>query len=109
MTFVGWLVFVAAAVLEVAGNAAIHRGVRGGGVALAAGGALLLGGYGLLVNAVPWSFSRLFGMYVAAFAVLSVLCGRFVFGEAVPKATWAGLALIVAGSLVVQMGAQANR
>ena len=40
----------------------------------------------------------------AFFAVVSVLCGRLAFKEAVPSSTWLGLALIVAGGLVIQFG-----
>jgi small multidrug resistance family-3 protein len=99
-----WLVFLGAAALEVGGDAVVRRGLRGGGVLLAAAGCLLLAGYGLLVNAVRWDFSRLLGSYVAVFAFVSVLAGRFLFGENVPGTTWLGLALVVAGGLVIQLG-----
>jgi multidrug transporter EmrE-like cation transporter len=45
-------------------------------------------------------------VYVAVFAMVSVLCGRFVFGEIVPTSTWVGLILIVAGGLVIQFGTE---
>ena len=51
-----------------------------------------------------WDFSRLLGAYVAAFAVVGVLAGRFWFGEAVPASTWVGLGLVVLGGLVIQAG-----
>ena len=56
----------------------------------------MLAGYGLVVNLVTWDFSRLLGVYVAVFALVSVLAGRFWFREAVPASTWVGLGLIVA-------------
>jgi drug/metabolite transporter superfamily protein YnfA len=93
-----------AAVLEVGGDAVIRRGLRGGGLALVVTGAVVLGGYGVVVNLVPWEFSRLLGVYVGAFAAVSVLCGRFVFDESVPVSTWLGLLLVVAGGLVIQLG-----
>ena len=93
-----------AALLEVAGDAVIRRGLRGGGLALVAAGFVVLGGYGVVVNLVPWDFSKLLGVYVVVFAAVSVLCGRFVFGESVPVSTWLGLALLVAGGLVIQLG-----
>jgi len=105
MSFIAWLVFVGAAMLEVGGDAVIRSGLRGGGLALVAVGAVLLGCYGVLVNQVPWDFSRLLGVYVAVFGAVSVLCGRLVFGEHVPPSTWLGLAMIVAGGLVIQWGA----
>jgi small multidrug resistance family-3 protein len=59
----------------------------------------------MVVNLVKWDFSRLLGVYVAVFAVISVLAGRFLFKEVVPISTWVGLAIIVAGGTVIQVGA----
>ncbi|MBI3782647.1 MAG: hypothetical protein HY270_04525 [Deltaproteobacteria bacterium] len=104
MVLVAWMTFLAAAVLEVAGDAVIRKGLRGSGLALIAIGFAMLGCYGVVVNSVKWDFSRLLGVYVAVFAVVSVVFGRFVFGEDVPVSTWIGVAIIVAGGLVVQFG-----
>ena len=100
-----WLVFIAAAILEVGGDALIRKGLRGSGLALIVAGFVVLGCYGLVVNMVRWDFSRLLGVYVAVFAVISVLAGRVVFRENVPVSTWIGLAVIVAGGLIIQFGA----
>jgi len=105
MPVVAWLTFLVAASLEVGGDAVIRKGLRGSGLALIAAGFVVLGCYGLVVNLVQWDFSRLLGVYVGVFATLSVLCGRFVFRESVPASTWLGLAIIVAGGLVIQFGA----
>jgi small multidrug resistance family-3 protein len=104
LPFVAWLVLVAAAVLEVGGDAVIRKGLRGGHAAYIAGGCLLLAGYGLAVNQVRWDFSRLLGVYVGFFALASALAGHFLFGEGVRPSTWAGLGLIVVGGLVIQFG-----
>lgn len=104
MNLVAWLVFVAAAVLEVGGDAVIRKGLRGAGVGMIALGFLVLGSYGLMVNMVKWDFSKLLGVYVAVFAVVSVLFGKLVFHETIPGATWIGLAVIVAGGAVIQFG-----
>jgi small multidrug resistance family-3 protein len=104
MNSIACLIFIAAALLEVGGDAVVRAGLRGRGFLFIVAGMLMLGGYGLVVNAVRWDFSRLLGVYVAVFALVSVLSGRFVFREEVPVATWAGLALIVAGGLVIQFG-----
>jgi drug/metabolite transporter superfamily protein YnfA len=104
MPVVAWLIFLAAAVLEVAGDAVIRTGLRGGRPPLIVGGCIMLGCYGLAVNMLRWDFSRLLGVYVAVFALVSVLCGRFAFGEVVPATTWFGLAIIIAGGLVIQFG-----
>jgi drug/metabolite transporter superfamily protein YnfA len=104
MTLLAWVVFIAAAVLEVGGDAVIRKGLRGGMVWLIIAGFIILGCYGVVVNTVKWDFSRLLGVYVAVFAVVSVLTGRFVFKEAVPPSTWIGLAIIVVGGAVIQAG-----
>jgi small multidrug resistance family-3 protein len=97
-------VFVGAAILEVAGDALIRKGLRGGGAALVATGFVVLGSYGVLVNLLDVDFSRLLGAYVGVFAVVSVLTGRLVFEDAVPPSTWLGLAVILGGSLIIHLG-----
>ncbi len=104
MTFFAWIIFVAAAVLEVGGDAVIRKGLRGGIIWFIVAGFLMLGPYGVVVNTVRWDFSRLLGVYVAVFAVVSILAGRFVFRETIPLTTWLGLAIIVAGGAVIQSG-----
>jgi len=104
MNLIAWLIFIAAALLEVSGDAIVRRGLRGGGVAFIAAGFVMLGCYGLVVNSVRWDFSRLIGVYVAFFALVSVLVGRLAFKEGVPLSTWAGLVLILAGGMVIQFG-----
>jgi small multidrug resistance family-3 protein len=104
MPVVAWIVFLAAALLEVAGDAVIRSGLRGGSVLLIAGGFVALGCYGIVVNTVRWDFSRLLGAYVSVFALVSVLFGRIVFHETVASSTWIGVAIILVGGLVVQLG-----
>ena len=99
-----WLVFVAAAALEVGGDGAIRKGLRGSGWSFLVVGCLMLASYGLVVNLVQWDFSKLLGVYVAVFALVSILAGRFLFGEEIPVATWVGLGIIIVGGLVVQFG-----
>ena len=106
MTSLTWLIFVVAALLEVGGDAAIRRGLRGGGLLFILAGFVVLGSYGLVVNSVKWDFSKLLGVYVAFFALVSVLCGRYIFRESVPASTWLGLSLIIAGGLVIEFGRQ---
>lgn len=99
-----WLAFIAAALLEVAGDAVVRKGLRGRGLAVVFLGCALLGCYGLVVNSVTWDFSKLLGVYIAFFALVSIVCGRLVFRESVPASTWVGLALIMAGGLFIQFG-----
>jgi small multidrug resistance family-3 protein len=98
------LMLLAAAFLEVGGDAVIRLGLRGSRPALVVLGMVLLGLYGVAVNQVRWDFGRLLGVYVAVFAAVSVLAGRFVFGEHAPFSTWLGLALILSGGAVMQFG-----
>ena len=109
MTIVAWLVFVAAAILEVGGDAIVRKGLRGSGLIIIMLGFAMLGCYGLVVNMVKWDFSRLLGVYVAVFAIISILAGRFVFKETIPVTTWLGLAIIVAGGAVIQAGQSLGR
>ena len=104
LPLLAWLIFLVAAFLEVGGDAIVRRGLRGGGIAMLALGFLMLGTYGVVVNLVPWDFSRLLGVYVAIFALVSVLAGRFLFHEAVPLTTWVGVAVILVGGLIIQFG-----
>jgi len=104
MDFLVWGIFLIAAMMEVAGDAFIRRGLRGAGALIIAIGVLILGAYGILVNTVRWDFSKLLGVYVAVFASASILVGRFYFKEAIPPSTWIGLAIIIVGSMVIQFG-----
>jgi drug/metabolite transporter superfamily protein YnfA len=104
MNISAWLIFIAAALLEVGGDAIVRTGLRSHGTALIALGFVTLGCYGIVVNTVKWDFSKLLGVYVAVFAIISVLCGRFIFKEQVPLSTWLGLISIVIGGLIIQFG-----
>ena len=101
---VTYLFLLAAAVLEVAGDAVIRKGMRGSGILMIALGFGMLGTYGVVVNLVSWDFSQLLGVYVAVFATVAVLFGRFVFSEVIPASTWVGLMIIIAGAAVIQFG-----
>jgi drug/metabolite transporter superfamily protein YnfA len=104
MTYLAWVVFIGAAILEVGGDAIIRKGLRGGGLHVILAGCAMLGCYGVLVNAAKWDFSRLLGVYVAVFALISVLFGRYVFKETIPTTTWIGLTIIVCSAMVIQFG-----
>ena len=104
MTPLAWSTFLLAAIMEVGGDTIIRKGLRGGGVLLIGAGVLALGSYGIVVNTARWDFSKLLGVYVAVFATVSVLAGRFLFGEDVAPTTWAGVGIIIVGGLVIQFG-----
>ena len=105
----GWpaalLALLAAALLEVGGDALVRAGLNAGSLALrlgligAGGGALLL--YGLVVNASAWDFGRLLGVYVAVFFIMAQLINLAAFGVRPATGVLVGGALIVAGGLTV--------
>ena len=104
MTSAAWLVFIAAAILEVGGDAVVRKGLRGSGFIIIMMGFVMLGTYGVVVNMVKWDFSKLLGVYVAIFALISILFGRFVFKESISVATWIGLCVIMCGGMIIQFG-----
>jgi len=100
------LAFVAAAVLEVGGDAIIRKGLVGSRPLVILAGFILLGSYGIVVNLLPFDFSRVLGIYIGVFAVVSVATGRFVFQETIATSTWLGVGVVLVGSLIVQFGAR---
>ncbi len=99
-----WSIFVMAAVLEIGGDAVIRKGLRSSGLLLIAAGFIMLGCYGLVVNSVKWDFSRLLGVYVSFFAVITIVVSRVFLKESVSASTWIGMAVIVCGGLIIQFG-----
>jgi drug/metabolite transporter superfamily protein YnfA len=102
-------VMALAAAFEVGGDALIRAGLRGRGWFLVIVGFAVLGTYGVIVNLLPMDFSKLLGTYVGFFAVVSVLCGRFLFKDTVARSTWVGLAVILVGCLIIQLGPDTGR
>ena len=104
MTYLAWLIFVGAAILEVGGDAVVRKGLRGSNLMIIMIGFAVLGSYGVVVNMVKWDFSKLLGVYVAIFALISILFGRFVFQETIANSTWLGLIVIICGGMIIQFG-----
>jgi drug/metabolite transporter superfamily protein YnfA len=103
-TLVQLSVLVFAAAFEVGGDALIRAGIRGKVSWLIALGFVILGAYGLVLNQIPIDFSKLLGVYVGLFALVSILFGKFLFHEAIPNSTWLGLSVVLAGSAIIQWG-----
>jgi small multidrug resistance family-3 protein len=104
MTWMAWVIFIAAALLEVGGDATVRAGLRSSALPKIAAGFIMLGCYGLVVNMVKWDFSKLLGVYVAIFAVISISWGYFIFKEAIPTSTWVGVSVIMIGGAIIQFG-----
>jgi small multidrug resistance family-3 protein len=102
------LIFVAAALFEVVGDARIRSGMQSRSASGMALGLFLLCVYGILINLVihfkivVWGFSKQLGVYVALFALVSTLVGYRYFEEKIPLTHWLGLGLIVFGGLLIQ-------
>jgi hypothetical protein len=102
----GALAFLAvAAILEAFGDAcfqaAMYHSVGWASAAAAISGAVVLVGYGMMVNLPRWDFGRLIGVYVAVFFVAAQVINRVRFGHAPSLPVYAGGALVVAGGLVM--------
>ncbi len=96
---------VAATALESSGDALVRLGLfeRLGTARIAtlAGGAVLLFGYGLLLNLAPMPFSRIVGLYIATLFVVWQAVSYFAFKTLPTPPILLGGALIIAGGLVV--------
>ena len=99
------LVLLLAALLEVCGDAVVRTALhRPSGIlrlVLFAVGALVLFSYGYTVNAPPWSFGRLLGLYVVFFFVIAQLISWLGFGQRPSLAVLSGGLLIVCGGIVI--------
>jgi small multidrug resistance family-3 protein len=104
---VAFLILVLAAVLEAGGDALVRLGLHGHAlvprVGLFLAGAGVLFGYGLVVNAPPWDFGRLLGVYVMLFFVVAQAINLIVFGVKPGLPVLVGGGLIVSGGLVMTL------
>lgn len=97
------ILLAAAALAEVLGDLGMRHGLGGRpwGYLL---GALLLSGYGLLVNQPALDFGKTLGLYITVFFVVSQIVAFCAQGERPALALLIGGALIVAGGLVIHFG-----
>jgi hypothetical protein len=102
-----FLVLLFAAVLEAGGDALVRAGLHGGSTISRAGlfvaGAAVLFAYGLTVNAPPWDFGKLIGVYVAMFYVVAQVINLIFFRVGPSLPTLVGGALILSGGLVITL------
>ncbi len=100
-------VLALAALLETWGDSFFQSGfyrASGAGRAIAVvTGAVVLAGYGALVNVPRWDFGRLIGAYVVLFFLVAQGIARVRFGQAPTPAIYTGGALITAGGLVIAL------
>jgi hypothetical protein len=96
---------IAATTLEASGDAIVRKGLfdRTGlariGVLLA--GAVLLFGYGVMLNLAPQPFERLVGLYIATLFVVWQIISFIAFGSVPSPPILIGGGLIIIGGLIV--------
>jgi small multidrug resistance family-3 protein len=101
-------ILMLAALLEAGGDAIMRHAVHASywqRWALLLLGGLVLTAYGWVVNAPPWDFGRLLGVYVCFFFLFAQLLNWLVFNQKPSLATMAGGLLILAGGAVVALSA----
>jgi drug/metabolite transporter superfamily protein YnfA len=100
-------VLILAAVLEAGGDAIVRVGLHSTSmwhrVGLFVVGAVVLFAYGWTVNAPPWDFGRLLGLYVVFFFVFAQIISWLAFKQRPSLAVLAGGCLIVAGGVVISL------
>jgi hypothetical protein len=94
-----------ATTLEVGGDAlvrqAIYQYTGALRIVFLLGGAVLLCGYGSLLNTAPVEFGRVVGLYIATLFVVWQVINYLAYHTAPTLAVWLGGALVVAGGLVI--------
>jgi drug/metabolite transporter superfamily protein YnfA len=101
------VILFCAAVLEAGGDALMRVGMRNANplrsAAFFALGGVTLAVYGYAVNAPPWDFGRLLGVYIAFFFVVAQLISWVAFQQRPSAMVLMGGILIVAGGCVVSL------
>ncbi|MFC3070483.1 hypothetical protein [Phenylobacterium soli] len=101
------LLLVLAALLETGGDALVRSGLHAGDgrwrIALIVLGGVVLTSYGLVVNAPPWDFGRLLGVYVVLFFLAAQLMNLLVFRTPPSPPVLIGGLLIAAGGVVMSV------
>ncbi|MDO8434312.1 MAG: hypothetical protein Q7S58_18075 [Candidatus Binatus sp.] len=95
-------ILIAAAILEVGGDALIRLGLHGSSGWIVAG-AVALTAYGLIVNQGRLDFGRLMGVYIAVFFVVSQIIAIAIFDQAPARTTIIGGAFVVMGGIVMMI------
>ena len=104
------LILFTAAVLEAGGDALVRSGIHASALSTRVlfwlAGAVVLFSYGCVVNAPPWDFGRLLGIYVVFFFVVAQVISWAAFHQAPDRWTVMGGCLVVAGGIVMSIGSR---
>lgn len=105
--WVAILVLIAAAALEAGGDALVRYGLHSYSIVHRAlffvAAMVILFAYGWTVNAPPWDFGKLLGLYVVFFFVIAQLLSWALFKQPPTTAILLGGGLIVVGGLVISL------
>ena len=101
------VVLLIAALLEAGGDAIVRGGMHRQGHAsrltLFVLGACVLFAYGWVVNAAPWNFGELLGLYVVFFFVVAQAISWIAFGQPPSRAVFLGGLLVISGGIVIAL------
>jgi small multidrug resistance family-3 protein len=97
------ILLILAALLEVGGDALIRGGLQRKAAWLLLSGAVTLIVYGFMVNMTKLDFSRLMGIYIVVFFMVSQAVAILVFREKMDRSVMAGGGLIVLGGIVMTL------
>jgi drug/metabolite transporter superfamily protein YnfA len=104
------LILMAAAVLEAGGDALVRSGIHASASSARAlfwlAGALVLFAYGYVVNAPPWDFGRLLGIYVVFFFVVAQVISWAAFHQKPDRYVLIGGCFVIVGGLIVSAGSR---
>jgi hypothetical protein len=104
-----WAFLIAATTFEATGDALVRVGlferIGGARVVLMAVGAILLFGYGLMLNLAPLPFERVVGLYIATLFLVWQVVSFFTFRSVPSFPVVVGGSLIVVGGLLVSFWA----
>ena len=103
------VVLLVAAAFEAGGDALMRVGLHKNGmsqrVLFFALAAVVLFAYGWTVNAPPWDFGKLIGIYVVFFFLIAQAISWIGFNNTPSPSMWIGTVLIVAGGIVISRAA----
>jgi hypothetical protein len=104
-TNVSLLLLFTAALLEAGGDAVVRLGLHASTtitrIILFVLAAVVLFGYGYVVNAAPWDFGRLLGVYVVFFFIVAQLISWIVFHQRPGTAVLIGGSFIIVGGVII--------
>ena len=104
------MILLAAAVLEAGGDALVRSGIHASApitrLLFWLTGGLVLFSYGYVVNAPPWDFGRLLGIYVVLFFVVAQAISWAAFNQKPDRFVIVGGCFVILGGLVMSAGSR---